>query len=355
MMDLDNLNLYAKTDPSNMLRRIGELPQQCRDAWQSAAKLDLPSDYAKVEKVIILGMGGSAIGGDLASSLAIEQGAMPILVQRDYNLPASVNKKTLVIASSYSGNTEETLSAFGQALKTRARKLAITTGGQLKALAEQNGIPLFTFKYLAEPRAALGYSLFSILGILQKLGLLQLSDSDVAQAISTLDELSPRLDKNMPSISNPAKQLAARLFDRLAVIYGAGILSKVALRWKTQFNENSKAWAFAEYLPELDHNSVVGYNFPEWLRQKALVVMLNSPSLHPRIRARFQITAEIMTRAGIEHETVEAQGATLLAQMMSTIFLGDYVSYYLAILNRTDPAPVATIDYLKQRLGKLEA
>ena len=354
MADLDDPQVYVKFDPSNVLGRISELPQQCRHAWQSAMELSLPPDYSRVDKVIILGMGGSAIGGDLTSALAAEQRAMPVLVQRDYHLPTSIDERTLIIASSYSGNTEETLSAFAQALKTAAKNLAITTGGRLKALAEESDIPLLTFHYIAEPRSAFGYSFFSILGIFHQLGLLSIDADNFEQAIKTTEELRPKLDKDVHLEANPAKQLATRLSGRLAVVYGAGVLCKVALRWKTQFNENSKAWAFAECFPELDHNAVVGYTFPSWLTERVFVVMLRSPSLHPRTLARYQVTAEILTQAGVEYEVIEAQGKSPLSQVMSTVLFGDYVSYYLAILNQVDPSPVATIDYLKQRLGKIE-
>lgn len=353
MTNLDDPEVYRRFDPSNMLGRIGELPQQCLKAWQSAMDFPLPPDYCGVDRVIILGLGGSAIGGDLVSALALEEGGPPVLVHRDYNLPPSVDEKALVIASSYSGNTEETLSSFAQALKTGAKKLAITTGGRLKALAEENGIPVFTFHYIAEPRAALGYGLFSILGLFQKLGLLSISE-DIKRAIRVLEELSPKLDPRVPLDTNPAKRLATRLLGRLVLIYGAGILSKVALRWKTQFNENSKTWAFYECFPELNHNAVVGYRFPPWLAEKAFVVLLHSPSLHPRILVRYKVTAEILTDAGVEHEVIQAQGESPLSQLMSAVLLGDYVSYYLAMLNNIDPSPVAVIDYLKERLGKIE-
>ena len=353
-INLDDPQVYARFDPSNMLGRIRELPQQCRQAWSNATDFSLPSDYSKVDKVIILGMGGSAIGGDLVSSLVLEQGGLPVLVHRDYDLPSSVDSRTLVIASSYSGNTEETLSCFAQALKTSAKKLAITTGGRLKALAEESGIPLLSFHYVAEPRAAFGYSFFSILGLFQKLGFLPIKSEEIEDAIELTQDLSLKLEGNAPLASNPAKQLATKLLGRLALVYGAGILSKVALRWKTQFNENSKTWAFAECFPELNHNAVVGYRFPPWLAKKAFVVLLRSPSLHPRTQIRYQVTADLLTDAGVEHEVIETQGESYLSQIMSVVLFGDYVSYYLAILNQVDPAPVAAIDYLKERLGKIE-
>ena len=354
VIDLDDPQVYRKFDPSNMLERIGELPLQCRQAWGSALDFPLPSDYSTVDKVVILGMGGSAIGGDLVSALALEEGALPVLVHRDYGLPPSVDDRTMVIASSYSGNTEETILSFAQALKTPAKKLVITTGGRLKTMAEENGVPAFTYHYVAQPRAAFGYSFFSILGLFHKLGLLTFNSEDTEEAINLLQELSPKLNCGVPLSANLAKQLATRLPGRLVIIYGAGILSKVALRWKTQFNENSKTWAFSECFPELDHNAVVGYRFPRWLAKQVFVVLLRSPLLHPRTQMRYQVTADILTESGIEFEFIEAEGESRLSQIMSAVILGDYVSYYLAILNQVDPSPVEVIERLKERLGKIE-
>ncbi len=351
MTDLDSPEIYGRYDPSNMLGRIGELPQQCLKAWQSATDLPLPSDYSGVNKAVILGMGGSAIGGDLVHALALKQGGIPILVHRDYDLPPVVDEQTLVIASSYSGNTEETISSFSRALETPAKKLAITTGGRLETLARENNVPVFCFHYVAQPRAALGYSLFSLLAIFQKLGLLSIESKDVDETTRVLGELSSRLDSKVPLYINPAKQLATKIFGRLAIIYGAGVLSPVAVRWKAQFNENSKAWAFAECFPELNHNAVVGYRFPAWLGERAFAVLLRSPSLHHRTLMRYQITSEILADAGVACEFVDAQGESSLSQMMSVLLLGDYVSYYLAMLNHIDPSPVEVIAYLKERLG----
>lgn len=352
MTYLDDPDVYRKFDPSNMLGRIAELPQQCREAWRSALDFPLPPDYAAVDKVVILGMGGSAIGGDLVRSLALVQGGIPVWVHRDYGLPPLVDARTLVIASSYSGNTEETISSFAEALETPAKKVVITTGGRLKTLAEESLVPVFTFHYRAEPRAALGYSFFSILAILHRLGLLSIQSQDIEETVEVLEGLSAGLDKGVPQEANPAKQLATKLLGRLVIIYGAGILSKVAFRWKTQFNENSKAFAFSECMPELNHNAVVGYRFPSWLGEKAFVILLSAPSLHPRILMRYDVTGELLAAAGIAYEVVDAKGESLLSQMMSAVLLGDYVGYYLAMLNGVDPSPVPAIDYLKGRLAE---
>ncbi len=363
MANLDDPEVYKRFDPSNMIGRIGELPQQCLKAWRSASALSLPSDYSNVDKVVILGMGGSAIAGDLLHTMAMTEGKITVLVHRDYHLPQLVDERTLVIASSYSGDTEETLSAFSQALGTPAKKLAITTGGRLQALAAEKGIPVFTVHYKAEPRAAFGYSFFSLLAFFQQLGFITMESQDVDEMIGLLEELSLNLDKGVPLKANLAKQLATKLLGRLVIVYGAGILSPVADRWKTQLNECSKAWAFAECFPELNHNAVAGYRFPSWLsekggergeRGKVFVVMLRSPSLHHRILMRYKVTGEILTDAGVAHEVVEAKGKSPLSQMMSMVLLGDYVSYYLAVLNEVDPSPVAVIDYLKERLASFQ-
>ena len=354
MVNLDAHEVYQRLDTSNMIGRIGELPKQCLQAWQSALDLPLPSDYSNVDKVVILGMGGSAIGGDLVRALTMTEGKITVLVYRDYNLPQLVDERTLVIASSYSGDTEETLSAFSQALQTPAKKLAITTGGRLQTLSAENGIPVFTFHYKAEPRAAFGYSFFSILAFFQKLGLIAIKEQDVDETIRVLEDLSLSLDKGVSLKANPAKQLATKLLGRLVTIYGAGNLSKVAYRWKTQLNECSKVWAFAECFPELNHNAVVGYRYPAWLGQKAFIIMLRSALLHPRILVRYTVTCELLAEAGITHEVVEAKGDSPLSQMMSSVLLGDYISYYLALLNGVDPSPVAAIDYLKGRLAEAE-
>lgn len=351
MHHLDDLDLYRRLDPSGMRERIDGLPQQCRDAWQAASDLPLPEDYHGVDQVIVLGMGGSAIGGDLARALAMEE-ERSVQVHRDYGLPYPTSASTLIIASSYSGNTEETISAFSQALDTPARKLAITTGGTLGRLAHESGIPCLRFHYPSEPRAALGYSLFSLLAILARVGCLSLGPGDIEETAALLERQASHLTVSCPAHQNQAKQLAARLNGHLVVIYGAGFLSSVARRWKTQLNENSKAWAFDESLPELNHNAVVGYQAPPWMAEKAFVVMLKAPSLHGRLLARYQVTSELLTSGGIAHEVIDASGASLLGQMMSTIMLGDYVSYYLAVLGGIDPSPVEAIDYLKSRLGK---
>ncbi len=359
MIDLDNWALFREIDPDDMLGRITELPQQCRHAWANVQSLELPPEYRQVNRIVVLGMGGSAIGGDLLRALAEPECAVPIVTNRDYTLPAFVNAETLVIASSYSGNTEETLSAFAQARERGAKLLAITTDGKLAQRAQELGVPLLTFRYQSQPRAALGYSLVSLIGVIQKLGFIGDKEADLEEAVVVMESLQEEIRETVPCslpspvTENPAKQLAKRLYGHLPVIYGSGYLAEVAHRWKTQFNENAKSWSFFEPLPELNHNAVVGYQFPEELAERILVVMLVSSLDHSRNKARFQVTQEILAQRGIAYETIEAHGGSPLAQMLSAIHFGDYVSYYLALLYEVDPTPVKTINYLKERLAQL--
>ena len=353
-VDLDDIGFLRKIDPSEMGRRISELPLQCGEARIPPKKGSLPEEYGKAEAIVILGLGGSAVGGDLVRTLVNDECSVPIFVNRDYDVPAFVNDHTLVIASSYSGNTEETLSAFRQALERKVMPLVITTGGELAALCTSQNLPLVTFDYPSQPRAALGYSLVTLLVVLQELGFIVDRSEQLDEAILAIEQLGPQLRAEAPEADNVAKQLARRLDGRLPVVYGAGHLSEVARRWKCQFNENSKTWAFWETLPEVNHNGVAGYEFPGSLAPHIHVLMLSSDLYMPRHKVRMQVTAEILTEEGITHEAIEVRGQSLLAQLLWAIHLGDYVSYYLAALNGVDPTPVRTIAYLKERLAHIQ-
>jgi glucose/mannose-6-phosphate isomerase len=354
LVDLDDLTIYPKLDPLDMLRRIKELPWQCQEAWEDVQSLALPPEYSWVANVVILGMGGSAIGGDLARSLTILESRAPIMLCRDYDVPGFVDEHTLVIASSYSGDTEETLSAFQQARERKAKLLALTTGGKLRQLAENTGIPLYLFSYKSQPRAALGHSLVPLIGIFQKLGLVSDKSADLLESIKVMGELQSEISEGVPLEKNLAKQLASAFYNHLPVIYGSGILSEVARRWRGQVSENAKAWAFFELLPELNHNAIAGYEFPPQLGKEIVVVLLTCSHDHPRTKVRFGVTEKLLWRSGVRSVRVQARGLSPLAQMFYTVHLGDFVSYYLALLYRADPTSIPAIEYLKGELAKAE-
>ena len=349
-INLDELQTYRQYDPGDMLLHIRNFPNLSEQAWKVARGFHLADEYRKIKKIVILGMGGSAIGGDLIGGLAVNEASVTVAVCRDYNLPHYVDAETLVIASSYSGMTEETLSAFTQACKTPAKKLAITTGGKLKTLCESLNIPVFTFDYKSSPRAALPFSFFLLLGLLQNLQVLHDKNVEVATTIKELHSLASKINEQVPSKSNMAKVLADQLNGRLPIIYGAGIMGPVAQRWKTQINENSKTMAYYEVFAELNHNAIVGYQLPQMIKE-CTVVMLDSFLLHERIRLRYEITQKLLEQAGIPYQVMRAESSTPLSQMMELVFVGDYVSYYLAMLNGVDPSPVKSIDFLKNSLA----
>ncbi|MCX7682498.1 MAG: bifunctional phosphoglucose/phosphomannose isomerase [Anaerolineae bacterium] len=354
-MNLDEPSSFELLDPDGMLARIGELPQQCRNAWDLTSDLDLPRAYREVQRVIVLGMGGSAIGGALLEGLVSGECAVPVVIVRDYSIPTFVRgAETLVVASSYSGNTEETLIALQEALERGTLSIAITTGGQLASLAQEKGIPLLRFDYRSQPRAALGYSFTLLLGLFSRLGLVRDYSADLVEAVEVMREWQMDIGPQVPTAQNAAKSLAERLVNRLPVVYGAGFLAPVANRWKTQFNENSKHWAFFEVLPELHHNAVVGLGIPTSVRDIVTVLMLRSDMDHPRVRVRWDITAELLAKEGVTCETFYGRGKSKLAQMLSLIHFNDYVSFYLAMLNGVDPTPVRTIAFLKRRLAEAE-
>lgn len=350
MNPLDDLQAIAKLDRLGMRGYLQAWPGQLRQGWRDVAKFPLPEGYGAVSRVVILGMGGSAIGGDLVRRLVDGESRVPVVVHRDYDLPAYVDANSLVIASSYSGNTEEVLTALSQATRLGARRIAISSGGKLAEVAAREGIPYFRFGYQAPPRAGLGYGFAALLGLLCRLGLVKDRSAEIAETGKVLDKVCWEMNENVPADRNLAKKLAGKLHGRLIVVYGAGLLSEVAFRWKTQFNENSKAWAFCEQLPELNHNAVLGYEFPKEITRNACVILLRSPLLHPRHLLRQQVTAELLGRAGVVYDIVEGEGQSPLSQMMTSTVIGDYVSYYLSLLNKTDPGPVPSIDYLKKRL-----
>lgn len=351
-VNLDDASLYKSLDPEDMFARVGEMADECARAWQTAADFKLPTDFSDIDRIVILGMGGSAIGGDLLKVLVADSCPVPVIVSREYELPKYVDARTLVIASSYSGNTEETLAAFDAALKTEAKKLVITTGGTIKEVAAANGVPTFVFSYAAQPRAALPWSLLPLLSFTQQIGLIGDQSAAVKEMMASLKKLRKIYASDVPEKGNPAKQIARLTEGKLPVVYGAGFCAEVAHRWKTQFNENSKGWGFYEALSELNHNAVVGYEFPASMASQIFVIMLRSGLLNPRQQRRYEITAELLQMAKVDYRILEPDAGGMLSQAMALVMLGDYVTNYMALLYGTDPSPVNPIDYLKGELKK---
>lgn len=344
---LDDPNTLDRLDPGGMLGAIAALPEQCREAWEAAQSFEVPWDEPP-ERIVVLGMGGSAIAGGYFRALLSLESSVPVFNVREYDLPSFVDERTLVIASSFSGETEETLSCFEQALATPARKVVITTGGRLLATARANGVPAFTFTYRGEARAAIGWGLMPLLGIAGKLGLMQGVERDVEEAVGVVAALRDECGAGVPESHNPAKQLALGLQERLPVIYASGPLIEVARRWKTQLNESAKTWAFYEEIPEAQHNAIVALGLPKATARATAAVFLRSQTLeHPRARLRYDFSRRLFADAGIETREATARGESAPEQMLSLTLVGDYAAAYLALLYGVDPTRTVVIDELK--------
>ena len=357
MMTMINLNdaqaVYA-ADPHGMLRHVAGLPDQCEAAWRDAQSVDLPDAFRSVERVVIAGMGGSAIGGALFASLAARRGRIPIHVVRDYELPAFAGgPSTLVIASSYSGDTEETISAFQQAHDRGCRLLALATGGRIEEMARQFGASFMRIGYQSHPRAALGYSFVPLLGLGSRLGWIDDQAASLQEAVSVMRAWNEELRPESPVVKNTAKREAGQIMGRFAMVYGAGVFAEVARRWKGQINENGKHFAALEALPEADHNALLGSSFPEDMAMRLKVLFLTGKADHPRNAARAQITQHILMTQGCNTDLFAARGESGLAQMLSLIQLGDWISVYLGIVNGADPSDTGLLFDFKSRMAGL--
>ena len=348
---LDDLPALRRLDASGMLGACAALPGQVRDAWSRSRSLVLPEAHGVARAVAVLGMGGSAIGGDLVRGIWADRLRVPLEVVRGYDLPAWVGPDTLVVASSYSGATEETISALGQAVERHASVAIISTGGTLLDVARRASLPHLSFPGGGQPRAAVGYAITLLAGLLERAGMLELGDDEVAGAVATADAAVTAYAPEVPTAGNAAKQLAWTIVDRIPVIEAGGYLAPVARRWKTQLNENSKSVAAYEELPEATHNAVVGYAQPDGLRDHQFVVFLESDLDHPRNALRARLSRELLDTAGIGHHIVSAVGPSRFARALDAIVLGDHTSVYLGGLYGVDPTPVDAISELKQAMA----
>ncbi len=348
---LDDAAALARYDAEGMLAVLPRLAGQLTDGWARSRALDLPPTHRKPAAVVVLGMGGSAIGADLVRAIFSDRLSVPLVTVRDYELPRFVDSTMLVVAASHSGATEETLNAVGEAISRSCPVVVISTGGPLLAAARRGGLPYLEYVGEAQPRASVGSGLSLLAGLLERAGCLDAREEEFLAAAGAAGEMAERCAPEVDTESNPAKQLAWSLVDRLPVIEAGGFLGPVARRWKTQLNENGKSAACWEELPEATHNAVVGYAQPENLHERMFVVLLASPDDHPRVALRRSLSADLLAERQIGHEIVAIGGSGRLAQAASAITLGDYTSVYLAILYGLDPTPVAAISYVKERLA----
>ncbi|MDA0986536.1 MAG: bifunctional phosphoglucose/phosphomannose isomerase [Bacteroidetes bacterium] len=304
--------------------------------------------------IVLSGLGGSAIGGDLVRSYLLDELKIPLIINRTYTLPKYVNQNSLVIISSYSGNTEESIAAYKEAKKRKAKVLCITSGGEVSNLAIKYKDPVILIPGGLPPRAALGYSFFPLLFALAKMGFVVIKKKDVVETISLLQNLSS-IYGNLTSEDNDAIQLAAQMKNALPVIYSScEKFDAVNIRWRSQINENSKMLAYGHTFPELNHNEIVGWEVNAAIMSQSNIFILRDDADHERIQLRMDITQDIVSPFAAGITEVFARGTSLLARIFSLVHLGDWISFYLAMMHKIDPTPVTKIDYLKTELGKIQ-
>ena len=358
MSVLDDAKQRAQIDPKEMWSLIEAFPDHINATLQKVEKLFLPPIARTLasSSIVITGLGGSAISGDLVRAAVGGAIKLPLIVNRDYVLPPFVNASTLVIACSYSGNTEETLSVYARAKAAGADVVCITSGGLLAEMAERDSLPVISLPGGLPPRAALGYAFTTLLGVLRAKGIIPDMSGDIKEAVAVLRALREKYRPETPLADNPAKQLAAEMHDKIVVVYGSSaIMEAAAYRWRSQIAENAKTLAFHHALPEMNHNELVGWLNPQASLKNIGVIFLRDAKDHPQVQKRFDLTREVIEgKAGVVRE-IHSEGKSRLASILSLVYLGDFTSLYMAYLNRLDPTPVAVIDAFKSKLKNYAA
>jgi glucose/mannose-6-phosphate isomerase len=347
---LDSADEIKRIDKSNMLSFCVEAPRHYGNAARLAGQFKI--GYPKPEAIIVAGMGGSAIGGELLKDWARDRAAVPVDVCREYHLPAYANKNTLVLVTSYSGETEETLSVFLEALKRKCMIICISSGGALTEFAEKLSIPHLLAPSGMAPRATLPYLFVPLLGILEKMGLASGVNTEFSEAVRVLKRISSENSPQRPLSDNLSKKLASNVNGTVPAVYGFGFYRAVAQRFKTQFNENSKNPAKWESFPELNHNEIVGWEAAREFAKLFSVIFIRDAEEPKEIRQRIEFTKEVISKGPAKLFEVWSSGKSSLARMSSVICVGDFTSVYLAVLRGVDPTPVRTIALLKERLKK---
>ena len=347
---LDDPAALGASDPGGMLALVADLAQQLRQGFDVGRGTSSLPGLQDIRSVVVCGMGGSGIVGDVLRASFADRMSVPLIAVKGYGLPAFCGPATMLLAVSYSGETEETLACYSQGVAAGCPAIAVSSGGRLADLAAADGVAhVLVPGHIPAPRAALGYLAGASAGVLEGVGLIPEAGQDVHRASDAVETLAAELAPERPLRENRAKSLAAWLLERIPVVWASeGVAEAAALRWKTQLNENAKVPAFHAVLPELDHNEIEG-----WTRGSGSpfgLVILRHPGEHPRIARRVQATLEAITGSDLECREVHSEGSAPMETALSLAILGDFVSTYLAILRGVDPTPVQALTELKERL-----
>ena len=359
---LDNAVRIRAVDSSNMSCIVQRFPELCEDAIVLGESLEIPEKvrvnskitivYSKPNQIIVVGMGGSAIGSEMLRSWLLDRCPIPMEICRDYHLPKYAGLRTLVVAVSYSGNTEETLNAFVEAVERGCMTVSVSSGGFLEDFSHRLGLPHLRIPSGYPPRSAIPYLFFPLASALKKLNVISSFDAEASEAISILKNLRAEIGLDSPTDMNPSKRVAVALEGLIPMVCGFGQYVAVASRMKSQFNENSKTPAKFEFFPELNHNETLGWTGSKNLTRVFGVIIIRSDDEPPEIKARIEITRELVLNQGAGTVTeIWSRGSGQLARMLSVMYVGDFASIYLGVLYGIDPTSTSIIEELKKRLG----
>ncbi len=335
----------ANLDPKNVLGSVEMFLDQCEQIWQEAKQLQFPEDYKSCQNIVVCAMGGSAYGGYVAPALFKDQLRVPLVSNNDYHLPSFANENTLAILSSYSGGTEEILSCEKEALEKGLKIAGITTGGILGEFLKTNHGLIFDPKFnpSGQPRLGMGYMVLGIVAILNKLGMINVTDEEIAKAIL-------EVRSSQEEIKDKAKELAEKIFGFIPVIFAAEFLSGNAHIVRNQFNETSKSFAAFSLLSELNHHLMEGLKNPP--DKRLFVLFINSDLYSDKLKRRMELTKDVVGKNNVLFDEYKAQGSSKLSQVLEVLSFGAYITLYLAFLYGQDPSVIPWVDYFKQQLEK---
>lgn len=343
--------LINRVDSGNMWGLISDFPKHWKEVMKLTEDIELNIDKSRIKNICFAGMGGSAIGADLIRAYSLKSCPYPVQVNRHYEIPNYIDENTLFIACSFSGNTEETLTALNSAMEKGAQIIGVTSGGELKKQAIEHEFDYIQIPGGMPPRAALAYSFVPLFRIFQTLGYLDESDSVLDD---TYNLLSDGVSKFIDIDDNDALALARELNESLPIIYSDALLMEpVNLRWRGQIEENSKMLVYGNLIPEMNHNEIVGWEHIAHLAGRLTVVMLKDRDDNPRVTKRMEIVKELVMDQALSVIEISTIGNSRLERMFSLVQLADWVSMYLALLNGIDPTPIAKIDILKSKLAQV--
>lgn len=356
MANLDSPSEIKKLDSKNLIGSIEFLGQQCEQVFEEVASLDFDTGLSQVKNIVVVGMGGSALGAHVVASLYFDELKVPLGIVNGYHLPGYVDPQTLVVLSSYSGTTEEVLAAYGEAKDKKAKMLAISAGGDLQKLVDAGKIAGYVFKPKynpsGQPRMGLGYSILGQIAILAKLGYLKFAEDDLQKVLAVVDKVNAESKLDSATSENKAKQMASRFLNKIPFLLASEHLVGNIHTFVNQINENAKVISAYFTLPEADHHLIEGLPSTDEIHRKVVFFFLKSGLYSPRVLKRYDITKTLVEKAGYETVVYEPQLTTKIEQVFEFLTFGSWVSFYLAMLYGRDPAPIPNVDFLKAEMAK---